>query len=90
LTAQGGPSCAHRPFPVPNVYVDKGFLVYEEDAGGQEENIYFVRLLSAAMEISQKVWVIRGLPACAARGHQRAIHPPLDLLVIPVVYVEGA
>jgi len=82
-----------RPPPVPGVpeaYVDKGFLVYEEDAGSQRENIYFVRLPSAAMEIPQKEWMIRGLPGCAARGHRRAIYPPLDLLAIPVIYGEGA
>lgn len=76
------------PSPIPKVlkaYVDKGFLVYEEDAGGRKENIYFVRLPSAAMEIPQKEWMIRGLPASATRGHQRAIHPPLDLLAIPVL-----
>jgi hypothetical protein len=79
------------PPPIPKVLkacIDKGFLIYEEDAGGHKENIYFVRLPSAAMEISQKEWMVRGLPASATRGHQRAIHPPLDLLAIPILSEE--
>ena len=78
------------PPPIPRVlrtYTDKGFLVHE-DAGDDKESMYFVRLPSAAMEIPQKEWTVRGLPASAARGHQRAIHPPLDLLAVPVLSEE--
>lgn len=79
------------PPPIPKIlkaYTDKGFLVYEEDAGGLRENIYFVRLPSPVMEIPQKEWMVRGLPASATRGHQRAIYPPSDLLAIPVLFGE--
>jgi len=78
------------PQPTPNhvkVSVDKGFLVYEEDTGDRKENIYFIRLPSVAMEIPQKEWMVRGLPA--TRGHQWAILSPLDLLAIPVLSREG-
>lgn len=67
------------------VYVDKGFLICIGDAGGGKEDIHFVRLPSPGMEIQHKEWTIRGLPASANRGHKRAIHPPLDLLVLPVL-----
>ena len=80
---------AQPPFPkVLKAYVDKGFLVYEEDAGGGKENIYFVRLPSVSMEIPQKEWMIRGLPINTARGHHPAIHPPSDLLAVPVLSVD--
>ena len=79
------------PPPIPNVlkaYVDKGFLVYEENTGDGKENIYFVCLPSAAMEIPQKEWVVRGLPVSAARSRRLAIHPPSNLLAIPVLSEE--
>jgi len=79
------------PPPIPNVlktYVDKGFLVYEENTGGGKKNIYFVRLPSATMEIPQKEWVVRGLPVGAARSRRLAIHPPSNLLAIPVLSGE--
>jgi len=75
--------------PIPKVleaYVDKGFLVHDEDAGGGKENIYFVRLPSAAMALPQKEWMVRGLPATC--GHRRAIHPPSNLLATPVLSDE--
>jgi hypothetical protein len=65
--------------------MDKGFLIYEAGAGGGKVDIYFVRLPSAAMEITRKEWVIRGLPSSGAYNYKRAIHPPSNLLAIPVV-----
>lgn len=76
------------PPPLPNsqsAYVDKGFLVYYEDVDDGKENIYFVRLPSRTMETSQEEWMIRGLPAS---GHQQAIHPPSNLLAIPILSEE--
>jgi hypothetical protein len=75
------------PPPFPNygsAYVDKGFLMYDEDAGGEKENIYFMRLPSPAMEVPRIEWIIRGLPTSSLYGHGRAIYPPLDLLAITV------
>lgn len=71
------------PPPFPNVssaYVDKGFLIYDEDMGDGKEHIYFVRLPSSAMGIPQQEWMIRGLSASGVRGHQRATYPPSNLL----------
>lgn len=69
-------------------YVNKGIIVYEEDSGGGKENIHFVRLPSAAMEMPQKEWVVRGLPVSATRSYRPAIHLPSNLLAIPVLSEE--
>jgi len=69
-------------------YVDKGFLVHDMIAGGGKVNIHFTRLPSVAMGIPQKEWTVRGLPDSSTRGHQRAIHPPSNLLAIPVLSGE--
>ena len=70
-------------------YASKGFLIYTEDADNHNQNIHFVRLPSLAMEIPLEEWTIWGLPGCAVLRNNLAIHPPSDLLAIPVLHDGG-
>ena len=75
------------PLALPNAsgaYIDKGILIYSEEAGGNEENIYFTRLPSPTMGVSLEQWTIRVPLTNLPYTRGRAIYPRLDLLAIPV------
>ncbi|KAF9790586.1 hypothetical protein BJ322DRAFT_1017263 [Thelephora terrestris] len=73
---------------IDDAYVDKGFFICGEDAGGGKEDIHFMRLPSPAIGLTQKEWTIQAPPASTPYGRRRAIYPPLDLFAISVLSQE--